>query len=237
MDEESRRVRLRPRLAEAARLIGRAHIVADIGCDHGRLGVALLQSGAAERVIAADVSAESLEKARALAARTHVAGRMEFRQADGLLALCAGEADAAALCGMGGMLIARLLSAARPKLMGARLAVLQPMRGVEELRRFLYENGYRVTEDVLVPDAGRVYQVFSVAPGRDTFPAGWPTDFFSLGHRALRDAGFVPLAQRMLVLTETSLASAGGTPGEAALVKQAADLAQAIRLAEREGTS
>ena len=76
-------VHLRPRLSRALDMLRGSQTVADIGSDHGRLAVALLQQGAAERVIACDISAPSLEKARALCSRCGRGGRMDIRVADG----------------------------------------------------------------------------------------------------------------------------------------------------------
>ena len=118
MSEPLRRLNLRPRLASAAAqlaLLPDTACVADIGCDHGRLCCALLQQHAGWRCIASDLSAPSLRKAASLAAFVGVAERAEFRLGDGLLSLCPGEADAVALCGMGGTLIARLLEAAEDR--------------------------------------------------------------------------------------------------------------------------
>ena len=95
-------VHLRPRLNRALDMLRGSQTVADIGSDHGRLAVALLQQGAAERVIACDISAPSLEKARALCGRCGLGGRMDFRVADGLGGLHPGEADALVMAGMGG---------------------------------------------------------------------------------------------------------------------------------------
>ncbi len=228
--ERERRIHLRPRLAVAARLIGQAHAVADIGCDHGRLSVALLQSGAVERSIASDISAASLEKARALAAYVGLQDRMETRCAGGFHALSEQEADAVVICGMGGTLILEILSEARIPLMGAKKAVLQPMRGIEELRSYLYAVNYRVQEDVIVHDAGRFYQVFSVVVGQDVLPEGWPEDFFGLGPRAMGEDLFVPLARQLLAQVQARLRTAVGTRGEAALQKTAQDLQTVLRL-------
>ena len=93
-----------------------------------------------------------------------------------------GEADAVAMLGMGGTLMARLLDACEQPLMGARLLVLQPMRAEEDIRRYLYEHGYRIRDDRVVRDAGRLYQVFSVLPPcageRDDWPVGFPAGCF-----------------------------------------------------------
>ena len=102
-------VHLRPRLSRALDMLRGSQTVADIGSDHGRLAVALLQQGAAERVIACDISAPSLEKARALCSRCGLGGRMDFRVADGLGGLRPGEADALVMAGMGGLVRGRRL--------------------------------------------------------------------------------------------------------------------------------
>ncbi len=230
--EKQRRIHLRPRLAVAARLVGSADTLADIGCDHGRLSVSLLQTNAAARIIASDISAASVEKARALAQYVGVADRMETRCAGGLSALKEKEADVLAICGMGGMLIAQILSEAATPLMGARKAVLQPMRGIEELRAYLYTAGYRVAEDVIVYDAGRYYQVFSVIPGQDVPPPGWPEGLFSLGPRAMGEDLFLPLAKKMLEQLEVRLLTAKGTRGEAALQRTAEDIRRVLLLRE-----
>jgi tRNA A22 N-methylase len=211
-----------------------SHTVADIGCDHGRLSAALLQSGAAVRIIAADISPASLDKAHALARLTGLCDRMDIRLADGLSAIAPGEADALALCGMGGTLIVELLTAAKIPLMGAQIAVFQPMRGVEELRQYLFENGYRVTDDVIVPDAGRLYQVFSVERGQDELPHGWPADCFALGHRSLSDVHFPVLAHHMLAQHEKRLKTAHGTAGQELLEQKAAHMRSVLELYEKQ---
>lgn len=229
-----RRIHLRPRLLAAAQMLRTSHTVADIGCDHGRLSAAMLQSGAAERVIAADISSASLDKARALARLTGLLNRMDIRLADGLHAIMPGEADALALCGMGGTLIVELLMAATTPLMDARLAVFQPMRGVEELRQYLFKNGYRVIDDVIVPDAGRLYQVFSVERGQDELPDGWPADCFALGHRSLSDVYFPALAHQMLAQHEKRLKTARGTAGQELLEQKAAHMRRVLELYEKQ---
>lgn len=227
---QERRIRLRPRLFAAAELLQNVRTVADIGCDHGRLSAAILQCGAAQRVIAADISPASIEKASALARLTGLINRMDVRLGDGLTVLSPGEADAVVMCGIGGTLIVQLLTAVPVPLMGARLAVFQPMRGVEDLRRYLFVNGFRIVRDVIIPDAGRLYQVFSAERGRDVLPAGWPEDCFALGYRSIGDAHFYDLAKKMLVQHEKRLVSARGTAGQELLEQKAAHMRRVLAL-------
>lgn len=179
-----------------------ARVVADVGCDHGRLSCALVQQGIAQKCIAIDVSAPSLEKAARLARQAGVLDRVEIRLGDGLTPLKTGEADAIAILGMGGSLMVRILDVS-PPLKGARVCVLQPMRAAEDIRRWLYERKYPVLDDRVVLDAGRYYQVFSIGqpqPERQTLPNGWPDDCFLMGYTAFfhREPYMRPLTERVL---------------------------------------
>lgn len=193
------RVHLRPRLERAADMLGQANVAADIGSDHGRLAVSLLQQGRAERVIAADISAPSLQKARTLAIQCGVEGRVDFRVANGLAALEPGEADAILMAGMGGVLIARMLKEGEAVARAAKRLVLQPQGSVSDLRAFLYENGYSIEEEAIVLDAGRYYQLLRVQSGPPRpLPPGWPPGYLELGPVAYESGEplLLPLAQK-----------------------------------------
>ena len=227
------RIHPRERLNCAMEMLSGARVVADVGCDHGRLACALVQSGAAEKCVAIDVSADSLEKARRLAERVGVSGGVETRLGDGLLPLAPNEADALAILGMGGTLMTRILEAPPIPLNGARLCVLQPMRAAEDIRRWLYERNYPVRDDRVVLEGGRLYQVFVVSPpetARQPLPEGWPAGFFALGYTALLrcEPLLGPLAKRMLATTERKLK----TQRSVALERQAEDLKTILRLWE-----
>ncbi len=159
-------VHLRPRLAAAAAFLSGAQTVADVGADHGRLAAALLQQGLARRVIASDVSADSLAKARSLAHRCGIPEDvLVFAVSDGLSHLAPGEADALVFAGMGGELIARLLERGAAIAQAAERVVMQPMGGTLALRRYLLQNGYTIADERLVFDAGRYYQIILAKPG------------------------------------------------------------------------
>ena len=192
-------VHLRPRLARAADMLGPCAVIADIGSDHGRLAVALLQQGRAERVIAGDISATSLEKARSLATLCGVEDRVDLRVADGLAALAPGEAEAILLAGMGGLLMARILSEGEAVARTAKRIVLQPQGNAAELRTFLYESGYAIEEEAIIFDNGRYYQLIRAVNGQPhPLPRGWPKGYLELGPVAYegRDPLLLPLAQK-----------------------------------------
>ncbi len=228
MQTFDRRIHPRERLSIAIELLSGARVVADIGCDHGRLSCALIQQNAAQRCIAVDISEPSLNKAERLARQIGAESRVETRLGDGLKPLIPGEADAIAILGMGGTLMSRILDV-NPPLMGAEQCVLQPMRAAEDIRRWLFEHGYPVLDDRVVLDAGRYYQVFSVGQPqerRQALPQGWPEDCFLLGYTAYlrREPLMKPLTERMLAATNRKRK----TQRAAALDRQAEQLEQIL---------
>ena len=83
--------------------------VADVGCDHGYLGIYLLREGLADFVMAMDLRHEPLQRAKVNAARFGTASRMRFYVCDGLQALEQGSVDTVVCAGLGGDAIAKIL--------------------------------------------------------------------------------------------------------------------------------
>ena len=176
-----KRIHLRPRLAAAAAML-RGPSLADIGCDHGKLCAFLLQNDQVLRAIGVDISAPSLEKARSLRALCALEDRWQLREGSGLSCLEQGEAALLAFCGMGGELIAQLLEQGAPIAKEAVLIVMQPMGGTAELRAYLCSHGYRIVDEVLALDAGRIYQIIAAKAGAPSpWPRGFPPGCFNFG--------------------------------------------------------
>lgn len=177
------------------------NVLADIGCDHGRLCAATLQSGAVKLAVGIDCSAPSLDKAAALRSLCELEACWQLRVGDGLCALHAEEADVISLCGMGGELIASLIDAQSDIAKKASLLVMQPMGGMRELRAYLYSNGFEIVDELLVKDAGRIYQIIAARAGIPRpFPEGFPKDFFMFGALSFekRDPLLIPALQAYL---------------------------------------
>ena len=130
------------RLRLCAQLVPPGARVADIGTDHGYLGLYLLQNGLAAHVLAADLRPQPLQTAKLHAAKFGFAGQMEFRLSDGLAEIGPDEADTIVCAGMGGDLIVEILSAC-PWLRDRNYTlILQPQSAGQELRRWLGEHGF-----------------------------------------------------------------------------------------------
>ncbi len=155
---------LTPRLRAIVDMVEGAQTAADIGCDHGYVAGALLEEGRAKRVIACDISEKSLEKAAKLAILSGLEGRMETRLGNGLAVLQEGEADTVIIAGMGGMLIRDMLER-KPKVAeSVKRFVLVPHKNEAELRAYLFECGYEITDEALAVEEERYYQIICARP-------------------------------------------------------------------------
>lgn len=154
------------RLLCCAELVPSCGTVADVGTDHGYLGIYLLQNGRCGHVIAADLREKPLESARANAALFSTEDKMTFVLSDGLHNFEPNSFDVLVLAGMGGDLIARILAEA-PWLEGGHCTlILQPQSAANDLRRWLGERSWAIDQERLVRDGRFLYSVMAVRPGQ-----------------------------------------------------------------------
>jgi tRNA (adenine22-N1)-methyltransferase len=154
------------RLLCCASMVRTGSRVADIGCDHGYLGIHLLLEGIADYVAASDLRPQPLEKAKINAAQYATADRMEFSVADGLAAIDPAKVDTIVCAGMGGDSIAAILEAAPWVRDPAYTLILQPQTSGNDLRRWLGDNGFAIEEEKLVRDSGFLYFTIRAKYGR-----------------------------------------------------------------------
>lgn len=146
------------RLAAAAELCRSGKIAADVGCDHAQLACRLAMDKSA-MVIASDVRDGPLEAARRTVSECG-ATNVRIVRSDGLAEI--DFADDVIICGMGGELIARIISGCR-FLGGDTRFILQPMTRAEFLRKWLYNNGFELLEERIAYDGERGYTVMLAA--------------------------------------------------------------------------
>lgn len=139
--------------------------VADIGCDHGYLGIHLLQSGRASFVHACDLREGPIHRAMENALRFGTAEKMRFSRADGLSAVSPEEVDTVVCAGMGGDLIMQILRNAPWLKNEAYTLILQPQSSGQEVRRMLSEEGFGIVSETLAEDGGFLYYVMTVRFG------------------------------------------------------------------------
>lgn len=153
------------RLSKAAELFPACAYGADIGADHGRLSCTLLGLGTCQRMCVADISADSLEKARNLLALHELSDRADIAVGDGLFALSR-PAQAIAILGMGGRTLSDILIRGEDRLHGASL-ILSAHTQLSLVRKTLEQLHYRIEIETIAHAAGRFYVVLRAKPGKE----------------------------------------------------------------------
>ena len=159
-------IRIDERLTAIATLI-KGGTVADVGGDHGKLGYYLVSTDRAEKVIATDISAPSLQKAQELAFDNGVSHLMETRLGDGLSPIKSNEADVVVIAGLGGDVMAEILSSARLDGKEFDHFVLSPNTHPEKVRRELALSNHTIVTDNLTECAGKYYTIISTQLNKD----------------------------------------------------------------------
>ncbi len=153
-------VNLTPRLSAAASLVRGGGIIADIGTDHGYLPVFLVQSGIVSGAIAADIGKLPLQNAAKTVEKYNLSDFISLRLSDGLREFNETDADEYIFAGMGGTLIAEKLAETPWVKNGDLHFVFQPQSRAEDLRKFLFENGFVINKELAVHEGRRVYITF-----------------------------------------------------------------------------
>ena len=161
------------RLLCCAALVPDGAGVADIGCDHGYLGIFLLTEGIASSMIEADINQAPLDSARKNAVKFGVTDKITFHLSDGLQAVPR-DFDTLVCAGMGADTMMSIIHHAYDWLADPRYRlILQCQSKRPELRQWLYDKGFRINRETLAKDGKFVYSIMEVVfdPGHGITPA------------------------------------------------------------------
>ena len=161
-----KKMQLTPRLRTVADMVS-GLTVADIGTDHGKLLIYLLQNGKITHGIGSDVAKGPAESCRKNAALFGAADNLEVRVGDGLKTLAPNEAETIVIAGMGGELILKILEDSLKIAQRARELILQPMTNIPRLLAGLPKIGFRVQSAQLCKEKDKLYRVFKVVKGTE----------------------------------------------------------------------
>ena len=160
-------IRLDQRLTTIANLVDYGK-VADVGCDHGKLGYYLVSTDRASEVIATDISAPSLAKAEELAKENGVQDVMKVRLGNGLDPVDSQEVDTVIIAGLGGDVISDIILRAHEQ--GKRFChfVLSANTHPEKVRAPIVKCGHPIVFDEMLECAGKTYTVLRTDEGEST---------------------------------------------------------------------
>lgn len=129
-------------------------IIADVGCDHGKLTLELFNRKLIDFAYVSDISKSSLQKAIDLLE----GNKCNFKAicCDGLKDYDSVHIDECIIAGMGGYEIIKIIGQANVDI---NTYILAPQHDVLELKQFLIENKYEIIFDIIILDKGKFYNI------------------------------------------------------------------------------
>lgn len=162
-------IRLSKRLNKVCEMVSKGNRVADVGCDHGFVSIALLLRGISPKALCMDINKGPLERAKEHIEEYGLSESITTRLSNGLREYKCGEADTLIIAGMGGPLMQDILSYEREKTNDFKEMILSPQSEIEEFRHFLYDNGYRIEDESFVYDEGKYYVIMKAVFGENVY--------------------------------------------------------------------
>lgn len=171
------KIPLSKRLEVVCGFVAHGDRVADIGCDHGYLSIYLLKNNIASSVIASDINEAPLKSAMHNADKFGVRDRISFYLSDGVKKLPR-DFDTLVCAGMGADTMVSILESAFWLKDEKYRLILQCQSKTPMLRKYLSDQGWRITEESVVKDGRFLYTVMEViyqpgyklTPGECHFP-------------------------------------------------------------------
>jgi len=152
-----------PRLMKISSLVDSGASVIDVGCDHGYVPIYLASEGIISKALATDVNEGPLLSANKNIHKYGFDDIVKTKLSNGLLNVDCEEYDTIIIAGMGGVLISEILKAN----IRGKTYILQPMTALDYLMEFLADNGFKVTEHLLVEEDNHIYNILKVTDGAE----------------------------------------------------------------------
>lgn len=160
-------VGLSNRLMTVAGFVPQGARLVDVGSDHAYLPLFLVKQGRIDFAVAGEVVKGPYESALKNVTQEGELDRIQVRLANGLAAIEATDKiSAVTIAGMGGRLIADILTAGKEKLVGVERLILQPNNREDDVRTWLEANDFQLVAETILEENGKIYEILVAEPGQ-----------------------------------------------------------------------
>ncbi|AYC29600.1 tRNA (adenine(22)-N(1))-methyltransferase [Paenisporosarcina cavernae] len=157
---------LSTRLQRVANYVDQGAIVADIGSDHAYLPCYLVLSNKVTTAFAGEVVLGPFESAMEEVRRNQLEHAITVRLADGLLAVQPeDQVNTVTIAGMGGPLIASILSKGLSRLPSVQKLIVQPNIHAKAIREWAIQNGWKLTAEEILEEDAKIYEILVLKKG------------------------------------------------------------------------
>jgi len=141
-------------------------VVADIGTNLASLPIYLVRERICPRVVAVENNPVAFREAARRIRQGGMVDNIVLRLADGLAGVQPAEAHTVVMAGIGGLTIREILCRSMPVTATVERLILQPMRQVVPLLKWLNSHGWSLQQGDLVLERRRFYEILVAVPGR-----------------------------------------------------------------------
>lgn len=156
---------LTPRLLKIAEMVPEGAAVIDVGTDHAYIPIHLVSEKKVKRALATDINEGPIRRAAENIARFDLTDYIGTQKANGLSGVDSTGYDTVIIAGMGGILISEILENYADA--NGKTFILQPMTASMELRAYLLNHGYMISEEAIVREEEKLYTVIKAKKGED----------------------------------------------------------------------
>lgn len=165
-------VDLSARMLMNANLVPVCDTAADIGCDHGKLSVYLIENKIATKVIAMDVVPGPLKRAVKTITDAGLSDKITVRLSDGAKELKLddngrSEADVIVMAGIGGMLALKMVEDSPAVYKTCDCFIIQAQSNIDTVRERMNDMGYTIIDEDMVYEEGKYYTAIKYRYGKD----------------------------------------------------------------------
>ena len=162
-------MKLSKRLQAIYNLVNSPCILADIGCDHALLPIALVQGKKCTQAYACDVNRGPLERGAKAIADAELENKIQTILTNGLQGVPEGV-SCITIAGMGWETISSILEHDLDKAYACKQLILQSNNHVDDLRQWLMNHHFVIDQEDLVYEQ-HFYTILSVHPGDEILSA------------------------------------------------------------------
>ncbi len=139
-------------------------IVADIGADHSKLIISLVEDGIADYGYAIENKKGPFDTLKRAVSSSSVSSRITPMFSDGITDLPS-DVNIIVLAGMGGTTIIDILNSHREKLINVEYIIVDAHTSIGEIRRAVTSLGYQIDDENILLEDGTYYEIIRFKKG------------------------------------------------------------------------
>ncbi len=144
------------RILAIANMLEKGTCMADIGTDHAKLPIYLVQNGIFEKAYACDIADGPLSIAQDAIQKEGLSDKIPTVLSNGFDQVPS-DIDACVFAGVGYVTAMEVFEKAKDRLDGIQQIIVQVNNDVEQMRTYISDNGWTIEDEVLIKDRKHYY--------------------------------------------------------------------------------